>query len=323
MKIVFLALAVAVAMSMPWNIGAQSSLNSILATVDGDPITLLDVISDTNEREERISSVYSGSAPAGDIEKIRKDALEEIIDDKLLLAEFKRRGYKVPPQMVERMIDSVASEIAEGDRRRLSELAEKNKMSIEKLRRKAEDRAAIELMVNEFCSRHISASPREVRERASISKAAGGGAPRVELLVIFISNDAEGETAKAELVRKIGEDVKQNNRNIFATLAKLYSESHSASKGGSLGWVEKDKLRPEFAKALEGLDAGKTVGPLETPEGRYFLFLAGAESGAGAPKDDALALDEAREAILDEKRAAARRDFVSGLRKKAIIRYFQ
>ncbi|HPN84746.1 MAG TPA: peptidylprolyl isomerase [Victivallales bacterium] len=294
--------------------------NSILATVNGEPITLLDVISETKDKEERMMSVYSGSPSLEDLEKLRMSAVERMIEDKIILLEFKSRGYKVPPQMVERMLDSLATEIAEGDRRRLEELALRNKMSIEKLRKKAEDRAAIELMLNEFCSRRINITPRELQEHINEKTKTELPVPQSELYVIFIKNSPDDDS-KAALVEKIAEDVKQNNKSIFMTLARLYSETHSSSKGGYLGWMDKDKLRPEFKSALEGVAVGTATSKISTEEGIYFLFLSGNNDGIN-PNESVTDMEKLKEELMMAKREEARKLFVENLRKNAVIRYF-
>lgn len=296
------------------------NVNSILATVNGEPITLLDVILETKDKENMISSTYSGDVAAEERKKVRKMAVERIIEDKIILREFRQRGYKVPIQMIERMLDSIASEIADGGRRKLEDVANENGMSLEKLRKKAEERAAVELMLNEFCSRRLSISPKELQKYCDEKAKEKLPCPEVELYVILVKK-TEGEgNGKDNIIKKISEDVKQNNKSIFTTLATLYSETPSATKGGRLGWVAKNRLRPEFKKALEGLELGKASPQIMTDDGVYFIFLADQRDSvaSGASED----VEKIKEDILNEKREEARKIFVEKLRRNAIVRYF-
>lgn len=296
----------------------QLSVNSILATVDGEAITLMDVLAETKMNEEKVRSIYAGKLPpAEEIEKLRNEALQVLIEEKLILNEFKRRSYKVPPKLLERMLDSLAVEFANGDRNRLFELSEQNGISAQKLRKKAEDRAAIELMLNEYSSRYIDVSPKEIQERIDLMKKTINKSPMVELFAIFISKNKE-EEKKNEIIEKISKDPAKNNKNIFMTLAKLYSENPSAAQGGNLGWLEKDKLRSEFFDALKNMKQGESSPAIHTPEGVYFIYFAGEQIQA----EENVVYDEIREKILSEKKAAARKVFADKLRQNAIIKYF-
>jgi len=295
----------------------KSSINSILATVDGEAITLLDLLSETKDKEEKIKAVYAGNIPIEEIEKIRKEALELLINEKLILNEFKKHSYKVPPQMVERMLDSLAEEFSQNDRERLFLIAQQNKLSPQKLRKKAEERAAIELMLNEFCSRNIYVSPKEIQDKLnSIQKEKTTS--KVEIYTIFIAKDKEGESQKKEIVKKIQEDNAKNNLNIFRTLAKLYSENPSGANGGYLGWVEKEKLRSEFAETIKNLKKGQASEPINTNEGIYFIYL----NDEKEKNNETITYEEIKKSILKEKIEKAKKEFAEKLRKNAIIRYF-
>jgi len=295
----------------------ERSVNSILATVDGEAITLLDLLSETKDKEERIKAVYAGNVPIEEVEKIRKEALELLINEKLILNEFKKRSYKVPPQMVERMLDALAEEFSQSDRERLFLIAQQNKISPQKLRKKAEERAAIELMLNEFCSRNIYVSPKEIQDKLNYSQKEKV-TDKVEIYAIYISKDKEGDSQKKEIVKKIQEDSGKNNLHIFMTLAKLYSENQSATNGGYLGWLEKEKLRSEFTECIKNLKKGQVSEPINTNEGTYFIYL----NDEKKHNNEIITYEQVKESILKEKIENAKKEFAEKLRKNAIIRYF-
>jgi parvulin-like peptidyl-prolyl isomerase len=291
--------------------------NSILATVNGEAITVFDVISDTKEREERLLSIYPAEEAKKEIERLRKNAVEKMIAEMLASEEFKKREYTMPPQVIEDMLDSLALEMTGGDRVKLAEIAEKNGISMNELRKKAEKRAASEIIINEFCSRQISVSPKEIQDYFD-EKMKSSSESKVELYAILIKKSAGG--SRKDIIEKIAKDLESDNKNIFMTLARLYSETASADKGGYLGWIDKNKLRSEFATAINGLAPGKSKGPVETEEGSYFLFVSAEDDG----KMELTGKDMAalKEEIASSKKDLNKKDFIDKLKENAVIRYF-
>ncbi len=58
----------------------------------------------------------------------------------------------------------------------------------------------------------------------------------------------------------------------FSKLARKYSEDFlTAYKGGDLGWLEPEKLTPEFAERLVAAKPKTVVGPFESPYGWHLL----------------------------------------------------
>lgn len=59
----------------------------------------------------------------------------------------------------------------------------------------------------------------------------------------------------------------------FSSLAVLYSEGSTATRGGDMGWVAKADLDPAYAKAAFALKAGQVSKIVETPSGFYLIQL--------------------------------------------------
>ena len=101
---------------------------------------------------------------------------------------------------------------------------------------------------------------------------------------------------------------------------KGFHEGPNASRGGRIGSIEQDKLRPEFAQALKGAKTGAVVGPVETPEGFYFLRVADMQEAKKQP------FREVSEQIQKDLRKKAidkvRAQYRESLLREAIVRYF-
>jgi peptidyl-prolyl cis-trans isomerase D len=85
---------------------------------------------------------------------------------------------------------------------------------------------------------------------------------------------APGDPAdKIEEKKKKAEEILEKTRKTkdFAALARQYSESPTASKGGDLGWVQQGTLEAPLQNGLMSLKAGEVSGLVKATAGFYIL----------------------------------------------------
>ena len=80
------------------NIGKETRVDSVLASVNGEPITLLDVMLESNREELRLASLYSGARLYSEIARLRKSIVEEIIVRKLVYAHYLEKPFSIDNQ---------------------------------------------------------------------------------------------------------------------------------------------------------------------------------------------------------------------------------
>lgn len=77
----------------------------------------------------------------------------------------------------------------------------------------------------------------------------------------------------------------------FAELARENSTDGAAAGGGSLGWFGLGAMIPEFEEAVQSLEIGDYMGPLETQFGWHLVLLNDTRMSSAPP------LEEVREAL--------------------------
>lgn len=77
----------------------------------------------------------------------------------------------------------------------------------------------------------------------------------------------------------------------FAELAREHSMDGAAAGGGSLGWFGLGAMIPEFEEAVQALEIGDYMGPLETRFGWHLVLLNDTRMSSAPP------LEEVREAL--------------------------
>ena len=125
---------------------------------------------------------------------------------------------------------------------------------------------------------------------------------------IIVETEEEAAALRAEL--DDGAD--------FAELASEHSLDGAAAGGGSLGWFGLGAMIPEFEQAVQTLEVGEYLGPLETQFGWHLVLLNDTRMSS-APE-----LDEVREALEENlQREAAQAALTRATEAAAIERNYE
>ena len=300
---------------------SRSDVGAILASVNGKPVTLFEVLTETMGAERRLAENFSGPSLQNEIAKLRKQAVDDIIDRELVSGLFEARGYTVPDQVVENMINAVASDLAGGDRRLLESQARRAGISMDSLREQARTRAAAMMFISAKCYRDVFITPKQVHDYYVDNKREFRIPGRIRLQALYLKTTKDIGTGNIEqFALKLTPLMQEADEQRFNELVSKYSVGVNIDDGGDMGWVKFDMLREEFSVALQGRQAGSVVGPVKTPEGYYFLRVKDLD------EDTYLPFQEVRERIrenLEEQQKQANYDrFVGQLRARALIQYF-
>ncbi len=96
--------------------------------------------------------------------------------------------------------------------------------------------------------------------------------PQLLLGEIFLSVGSEEEEKRVE--EQAQEFVQQLRKGVqFSALAQQFSQSASAARGGSIGWVTEDDLDSLLINAIRNLEPGQISDPIKTPTGYYILLV--------------------------------------------------
>ncbi len=294
--------------------------DSIIASVDGAPITLYDIVTETIRSEFRKSAFMSGQELKNEVLEKRKVAVEELVDRKLLYKEFKAKEYKLPNQYIESLMDDICSEIAGGDRKKLIKTLEESGSSMEEFREKVYEKAAVDIIVNEFCRKTINITPQALHEYYENNKSDFSVPSKIELQILFMDKNGKNKDRMQDLIGEIAKDCLKADEDIFTTLVKLYSEGPGAKDGGRTGWIELKNMRPEFKSSLKDIALGRIGEPVNTDEGVYVVRVSGQLPESVASYESVE--EEIRKKLFEKEFKRKYDEFVSKLKAKSVIRYF-
>lgn len=124
---------------------------------------------------------------------------------------------------------------------------------------------------------------------------------RVRAKEILIKVGPEDPPNKVEEKKKRAEDIleKAKKTKDFGSLAKQYSESSTASKGGDIGWVEKGTLDEPFETTLFSMKAGDLSGLVRARDGFHIFKIDEVSEGKQKSFDEVK--DQILQALKKEK----------------------
>ena len=291
-------------------------INSVLASVNGEPVSLEDILPATRQQEYQAYAAYSGERLFEAIRSIRRKAVDDLIDRKLVIADYRRQPFEIPNQQIEEELDNVAERMGYRSRSEFIRQARQAGSSIEKLRQQVEENMIYQLMVYRRYQVELNITPREVYESFQKHREEFVRPESLELGMILLPKDSPELEATAA---KVAEALKADPDR-FGELARLHSAGPGAENSGSLGRIERRRLRPEFAAAMPELEPGRVYGPVRTAEGIFFLKVIA--HFAEERSDFRRQAPEIRARLEKQLRDESRERYLKELRRDAVLRYF-
>ncbi|MFW5803346.1 MAG: peptidyl-prolyl cis-trans isomerase, partial [Verrucomicrobiota bacterium] len=266
--------------------------------------------------------------------KIASDILDKLIEEELVYAEFKDRGFNLPQELIQERLDAIITREAGGDREKFREMLEETPINLETLRDQIKRRLAVDLMMQQNIGRaHVS--PAEVKEYYQENSAEFSIPPtgRIRTLVIDVGEeDEEGRQATAEavhkrsLVQKLREKSGRHEtlKNLAEAVNGSYSEDtyllESRNNNNNNGADEKFyPLRPQLREAVASLEEGERTKPVIIEDQILLLELVERSAGGTQPLDEDLR-EQIRGRLEAKKRDAKRKQFIDDLKEKHFVK---
>ena len=289
-------------------VGGSGSVDSIVAIVNDDVITRREV-----EREARraLAGIRERNQPAPDPARLRREALDYLIDRRLQVQLADRLGVEAPEGALDaelaRMRERFGGELA---LRRVA--LERFGMSHEEFYEWVQTDIRLQaLFAREVYSR-VRVSDEEVR-RFLETEAGVTTAREHRIARIFLSlprDDPEESDRRRELAERLRNEAAAGGD--FAALAAEHSEGDNAERGGDLGFRAERDLPDAFVAEAVNLAPGEVGRVLETGAGLHIIKLLERRGGdirrtsrrvkvrhIQAAEDERRALENTRREILE------------------------
>lgn len=249
--------------------------------------------------------------------QLEKDRLEQLVEDQLVLQEFKRAGYTVPESFIQNRVNEAIKKY--GDRLTLTKTLQAQGLTFESYRARVREGVIKDLMWRQRVPVDPLISPAKIEKYYNQNKDKFKLQDQVKLRMIVITNQPNDAAFSArgvaqEVFTKLKEGVP------FDELARIYSQDIHASEGGDRGWIEKPVLREELAEVAFKLNPGEVSEPVEAPGGVYIMKVE--ETKVSYTRTLAEARDEIESTLRAEEMKRLRKQWIDQLKAKTFISYF-
>lgn len=248
----------------------EVTIDKIVAIVDDSVITQRDL-------QNRIRLVEAdfrrGNRRMPPAEVLRRQVLENLISDSLLLQEARRRGLRITDSQLNQTMQRIArqSNVSLSDYRRAI-IADG--LDYEQYRETVRREITISTLRNQYGQRNASISDTEVDEFIANS---GEGEVNYEYhlshILIAVPDAASPETV--EQAQRLAEELisRLDQGEAFDELANTFSSGDTALQGGDLGWRKRAEIPSLFTEPALGLEPGGYEGPIRSASGFHIVHL--------------------------------------------------
>jgi peptidyl-prolyl cis-trans isomerase SurA len=257
----------------------HEKIDKIVAVVDNDVILASELAN-----QMQMVAFQTGRQPKteAEIEAFKKEVLDQMVSDKLFLIEAKKdTSISVRPEEIDQALDEQVAKVATkfgSNEEFLTALAHEG-LSLRELKKRYRTDLEGQFLKQRLIQKKlytISVSKKEVEEFYARFKDSIPDQPEgVKLAHILIKIKASQQVEDS--VKALGVQLRQRavSGEDFATLSQKYSGMGAGENGGDLGYMSKDEVAPEFARAAFALNTGELSGVIRTQFGYHVIKCEG------------------------------------------------
>lgn len=281
-------------------VAESPAASAVVARVDRQPI----LRSELDAAIRRLGGPESAPPP-----QKQAEALEQLIDERLLRAEIDRAGVAASKQDVEAAFEQARRQVVARGGTIEEFLAQSGNTD-----RDFRDRLALDLGVNRLLARQVTTAAVEAEFAAHRRELDGSlvRASHIVLRPVVASSDTVAKgLAQAEKIRR---DILRGSLS-FADAAKKYSAGPSRHRGGDIGmFPRRSAIDETFAKQAFTLAKGEISKPFITPFGIHLVTVTAVVPGM----NDLASVRPVVEQILAQRKL---REIIVEARRRVRIEY--
>ncbi len=228
-----------------------------------------------HELDKAVSQLFPSGLETRNNDLIRRQLLEQLIDQKIIDLQVKKLGIQISQEEVDRTLARLREEQGLTDSTAYTRFLEKGGMSEAAFREKIREQILrYKLISREIGSKIIISEERAKdyfeQNRAKFQKREG-----VRLAQIFLSVGEKATEEERLHQKKKLEEIRNRllNGDDFAALARSFSQDPSAAAGGDLGVFSEEELEPALRREISGLKPGDITPVLAAPDGWRILKM--------------------------------------------------
>ncbi|NIM03874.1 hypothetical protein GTN66_07005 [bacterium] len=291
-------------------------VDKTVATVDGEMILMSEYERRAKPVIEEYEKFLTGPDKEIKIKELKDKILEQMIDEKILIQEAKRKKVKVNSKEIQDGIGEIRKRF--GTEEEYNQELVRQGLSEGKFREQVKEQLmVIKLIDQEIKAKVVSPTDSEIENFYKQNESEMVEPEQVRARHILIKVDENTDKKKAlKRIRDILREVKKGETS-FAELAKKYSEGPSAPRGGDLGFFIRGQMVRKFEEAAFALKVGEISDVVETEYGYHIIQCI--EKKASEKKSLEEVRDYLRNFIFQKRMEEQYEKWLRTLRDKASI----
>ncbi len=284
----------------------------ILAVVNGEPITQIDVDEILAPIYLQYKNTYTGKELEAKLEIARTDILDQLIGDKLILQQAKKKELHVDEKEVDKLIAELKNNFETIEE--FEKVLKEQNVTLIDLRKRYEEQLLIKKAVGQEVLAKIVVSPAEISSYYEKHKKDFTIPKQIRLRNIFLSTKNNEEKVEQK-ANHIYEQLQKGTE--FIELVEKYSEAPNVVDSGDMGYITRGSFREEIEEIVFGLDVGDFTKPLKTSSG-FYLFKVIEKKEASIPPLEAVQ-EKIRNKLFSQKLDKKLKEWVNKLKESALI----
>lgn len=245
---------------------ASTAVSKIIVIVNKDPISQ----SDLDDRIKLITLMSGMSAKKQDMEKMRNQILQSLIQEKIQIHAAKSKKIVVSDAEVENTLQIMAKDNNMSYDQFLGILS-RNNIPKETLTTRIKAQMAWVRYIRQQFAPVVHVADSEVEKTLKkIENLKNKTQYLVSEIMLLISNPSKEGNVHNDATKLVN-DLRAGAN--FGMLAQQLSKSSNAASGGDLGWVTLEQIDPSVANAIQNLKPGNVSSPIRTPAGFKIVKL--------------------------------------------------
>jgi peptidyl-prolyl cis-trans isomerase C len=207
----------------------QTEKSPIIAMVNGDSIT----VEELNDALKSLSPEEGAQIQPQEVEKLKEELLNQLIDKKLLLQEAKRDGIQVSREEMTSVIEQMKGDYTEKEFYRL---LKNSGLTPERWKQEVREGLLIDKLIDTTLANRLNISEEEITAYYQKNRVQFEKKEEVRARQIVVATEEEAQNIQQQLLNGVD----------FVKLAIEKSMSPDKANGGDLGYFTKDQMPEEF-----------------------------------------------------------------------------
>jgi peptidyl-prolyl cis-trans isomerase SurA len=251
-----------------FSVEEYQALDKVVAIVEKEVITEVELRNSINQvmasKKENSDEQYT--------DLVRASVLNELIQKSLIEQYANESGITIEQKKIDAF---------------LTNIAKKNKLTIEELRNTIEkdgikfgrfiDNIRYELLLKQIKNKEISSkiniSDFEIESQLRKNEVLNPDVYNISHILIQNTSDASPEQIKENYEKSMEVYKMLLAKNSFEDIAKNYSNDSTAKSGGNIGWKKEADLPKLFNDQLAAINVGEITKPFQSPNGFHILKI--------------------------------------------------